>query len=297
MNEPIIHHYLPIFYLSKWIGPNQKLCRFSKPNSKVIVDENVSPKSTGFEPHLYNFGETSLEIEYTQRIDNDAANVLTQIEQKGIACLSDPSVRKAWSKYLTLQLLRVPLEVNQLKLSIKQEWHKSSQELQTKHGSNLFNVEQIDQAEKDLMAEVAKDLFSHRGIVNLLQDMHWGVIQINPLSPSLLTSDKPIWHTATLAEENAFLHLPIGPRLLFLCCKDKETYQRIKSFEPNQMSKKLNRITVAHAEKFVFGGDSSLLPFVSEHFGTRRHSGLFELVAKKRGLSILSERSPQYTRE
>jgi len=52
MNEPINHHYLPVFYLKQWCGDDGKVVRYYRPYREV-VPSTVIPDNTGYEPNLY----------------------------------------------------------------------------------------------------------------------------------------------------------------------------------------------------------------------------------------------------
>jgi len=54
MSDPVDHHYLAIFYLSRWAGEDEKMCRFSRSFGEKVVQKRVSPKGTAFEEHLYS---------------------------------------------------------------------------------------------------------------------------------------------------------------------------------------------------------------------------------------------------
>ena len=51
MNEPINHHYLPVFYLEQWCGDKGKVVRYYRPYRKVVAAP-ISPDYTGYEPYL-----------------------------------------------------------------------------------------------------------------------------------------------------------------------------------------------------------------------------------------------------
>jgi Protein of unknown function (DUF4238) len=52
MNEPIDHHYIPVFYLNQWCDQAGKVVRYYRPHKEVIASP-ITPKSTGYEPQLY----------------------------------------------------------------------------------------------------------------------------------------------------------------------------------------------------------------------------------------------------
>jgi hypothetical protein len=71
------HHYLPVFYLKQWAGPDGRLCEFSRPH-KVVKPRRTYPDGTGYERGLYTFEGLSpsvadfLEQQFLLRADDGA---------------------------------------------------------------------------------------------------------------------------------------------------------------------------------------------------------------------------------
>src|ERR1700730_7270679 len=56
MSYPIDHHFIPVFFLEQWAGPNGKLIEYSIKYGKLI-QKPIGPRGTGFEAGLYSFPE------------------------------------------------------------------------------------------------------------------------------------------------------------------------------------------------------------------------------------------------
>ena len=56
MDAPRDHHFIPAFYLKRWVDGSGKLVEYSRKGGKVIP-KPVGPRSTGFERDLYAFPE------------------------------------------------------------------------------------------------------------------------------------------------------------------------------------------------------------------------------------------------
>ena len=86
MNEPMDHHYLPIFYLSRWVGQDGRVCRFNRPYRSEVKAKRVAPKGTGFEPSLYEARglpperAQAMEKQFMAKLDNSAAEALHLLE-------------------------------------------------------------------------------------------------------------------------------------------------------------------------------------------------------------------------
>ena len=46
------HHYLPVFYLKEWAGPDGRICEYSRPYD-VVKPKRVHPGGTGYVRGLY----------------------------------------------------------------------------------------------------------------------------------------------------------------------------------------------------------------------------------------------------
>ncbi len=239
MNEPIDHHYLPIFYLSRWTGSDERLCRFSRPYGTVLVPKRIVPRGTAFEERLYDFGPTSdgiplsLEHSLLSKIDSDAAVARDLLESQKTIAIVDKKNRESWSKFLIAQMLRAPEDIEQLKHSVRQEWDRTAVEIQyeyekerspldPKSVSEFIDKKSPDHIER-LTHQIAERLLVHNGIAKLIAEMHWSVMEFSNDCSPLFTSDRPVWMTTTLTESDAFMWMPISPRALFVAAPKPET--------------------------------------------------------------------------
>ena len=308
MNEPIHHHYVSVFYLSRWEGSDGRICRFSRPYGDTVKAGRVAPKGTAFEPRLY---ETKglppehaqiMETDFMAKIDNDAANALTLLE-KGLSVIEfSDEARNSWSRFLVAQMLRTPRDISQLKSSVEQVWNRVSQPLRESYAAKRSPKEtatleefwaQLNTAYADELAlSVARTLMAHEGICDLLNKMHWCVLDVPEGCDSLLTSDNPVWMTAALVGADDFLLVAIGPRRLFVAAVEPDTLCRIQAQRRCELVKIINKITVQHADRFVYGETEDALPLVQEHMSTRRHDTWLERHARMRDLEIVASDNP-----
>ena len=115
MNEPISHHYLPVFYLRQWTRGDGRLLRYYRPNREVIASP-ISPKRTGFEDGLYTLeGANNAQLIETEFfVDNDAAPVLELLLTTGPGSL-DNSKRRSWTLFAMSLLSRSPHSLGEIK--------------------------------------------------------------------------------------------------------------------------------------------------------------------------------------
>ena len=149
----------------------------------------------------------------------------------------------------------------------------------------------IEQRLEGFTSDVTRTIMDHSGIGQIINDMHWLVLDAPPDFP-LLTSDRPVWTTATLTENDAFLLMPIGPHRLFAATVSPATRQRLKARPRRQLVREVNKLVVQHAEKYAYGQTDRALRLVQKHMGERRHSSVLEMVAAAAGHEIIAPNSP-----
>lgn len=98
--------------------------------------------------------------------------------------------------------------------------------------------------------------------------------------------------TATLTEDDDFLMMAIGPRRHFAATVKPEIQRRLQAKRRDELVKDVNKITMQHAEKFVYGQTDDMLPFVQKYMSTKRHSTWLERLASYRGHKIVAPDSP-----
>jgi hypothetical protein len=308
MNDPIDHHYNPVFRLSRWEGPDGRICRFSRPYGDEVKAKRVVPKGTGFEPRLYETRglppehAQTMEKDFMAKLDSDAASALALLEAGLAETKWTSEARSGWSRFLIAQMLRAPRDIAQLKSSVGQEWNKETQELREIYAASrsandpaTFDeyVEQQNPAHADEFAfSIARTLMVHTKICDLLNSMHWCVLEGRPGCYSLLTSDHPVWMTPTLKEDDDFLTIAIGPGRLFAATMKRDTLRRLQARRRDELVKDVNKITVQHAEKYVYGQNDDMLPFVQKRMSTKRHSTWPERLAALRGHEIIAPDNP-----
>ena len=215
---------------------------------------------------------------------------------------SSNETRNSWSRFLVAQMLRTPRDISQLKSSVEQVWNRESQALRENYAARRSPADPATLEEfwaqrnpayaDELALSVARTLMVHEGICHLLNKMRWCVLDVPEGCDSLLTSDNPVWMTATLVGADDFLLVAIGPRRLFVAAVEPGTLCRIHAQRRCELVKIINKITVQHADKFVYGETEDALPLVQEHMSTRRHDTWLERHARMRELEIVASGNP-----
>jgi Protein of unknown function (DUF4238) len=118
-NPPEDHHFLPVFYLSRW----QRECgfvEFARRGNGIIEGRPCYPKGTGYQRRLYSNQFQSdaakaqaLETEFMQSLDRRAAEALALLET-GKSSWTDEEGSN-WTRFILSLLQRVPEEVEKFK--------------------------------------------------------------------------------------------------------------------------------------------------------------------------------------
>jgi hypothetical protein len=80
MNEPINHHYVPVFYLRKWCDADGKVIRYYRPYKDVVASA-IAPEHTGYEPNLYSLSghppgkEQTIETDFLAKLIDEPASM------------------------------------------------------------------------------------------------------------------------------------------------------------------------------------------------------------------------------
>lgn len=308
MSEPIDHHYLPVFYLKSWRGDDGKICRFNCPRGEAVFTKRVFPKATAYEEHLYSMrspdGTRNADMEkgFMSRLDTDASRSLALLE-KGLRDNEwQPKQRSAWSRFVLSQMLRTPSDIEQFKSCVKEEWSAAISNLQKAYEAERPDgapesvddyLASLDAYTEDRFAlSIARQSMDHSGVGQLINNMHWRVLNFEGCGIPLLTSDRPVRMSLPLTASDSYILMPIGPTRLFAATRTVETMQRLKSQRRRQQAKNVNKITVQHAVRYVFGVDDKMKPFVQKHFAQRRHPSLMERLANMRGHSLVAQDAP-----
>ena len=83
------HHYVPVFYLKRWVGKDGKLCVYVRPHDRVKTYRK-HPDATGYKEDLYAISgagdeiESHLEGRFLNSADNDALRPSTCLRRDAL---------------------------------------------------------------------------------------------------------------------------------------------------------------------------------------------------------------------
>ncbi|ESY64766.1 hypothetical protein X742_25055 [Mesorhizobium sp. LNHC232B00] len=271
--------------------------RYRQVHGGKIDRKWVYPTQSGGEDYLYSdptkpVGEAQwVEKNFMSPMDSLAHDALTMIEAGDPRINRESKARSAWSRFLMSLMMRMPNDIETLKTSLNEEWllriPKLEQEYLKKKqpgGPATFAEYLESRGSKDFESwaiSIAPKLIDHRLIGSMINNMRWFFRQVSGHS-EFLTSDRPILTLYEFASQDSYIMLPIGPRRLFVAVNNIETQRLIERRESVEFVAGINRLIVGAAKEFVFACDDSHSEFVTEHFGKRPRTTMFEHLQRLR---------------
>jgi hypothetical protein len=137
-NTPALqkHHYVPVFYLKQWAGPDGRLCEFSRPYTLrpgEVMPPNIPvkprmthPDGTGYARGLYTFDTLPpavanvLEQQFLQRADDLAYSAVRRLLENRFDF--DDETRSAWSRFILTLLHRSPEAIDRIVRKIVEDY-------------------------------------------------------------------------------------------------------------------------------------------------------------------------------
>lgn len=277
MNEPINHHYLPIFYLRRWCNSDGKVTHYYRPHNAVVASP-ITPKHTGYEPRLYSLPghppgkEQILETEFMAKaVDEPASKALTALID-GDALSMTEEMRIAWTRFLMAMNLRSPHSL----VHISSSAHDIVQTNLTANPEEYMAIKSHDDPPNfyDWLQENAPHylknvgkmflpgLIDNENIGDHLINMKWMKLELANSSFTLLLGDGPFIRTHGLKDSRCIVAVPLAPRLLFVATNTKERQSELLGYDATKIAKATNINTVGQADHDVYGCDDSHLQFV-----------------------------------
>lgn len=274
------HHYIPIFYLSRWAGADGRICEFSRPFKEARPLRKFAA-SAGWERNLYTV--TGLEPERqgvmedqffkaTDQTANDALKFMLA-NQDGSADMP-PALRSGWSRFIASLRYRNPEGLALLRQKCRAWFVENLAEIKTKYDLHRepsdpstfaelhANIEHgIDQ---EIWAYLLQEVINSKVTGTFVNTMRWSVVVVSSAQHAVLTSDRPVHMTDGINYPEGQIVLPIGPRHIFVAVNTAEMEDALRLRQPNEFLHTLNDRTVRKAHKYVYGTDDQQLRFVED---------------------------------
>lgn len=289
MSVPERHHYLPEFYLKRWVK-NGDLCEYRRRQNGLVAKPR-SPRATGFERNLYSLpGEDDpamreqVESRIMHGIDTRAAAVLRyMIDRPGTRLPQTYS--DAWIIFILSMIFRTPVRLRWLNEQIRtadyafdDEERATYAELKSPaHPPNpeeyfaLGDLAELSVARMKLMLSMIGSKLIGQGLASMV----WEVHTLVTLNHGLLTSDDPVMTSNGLNSGDSFVILPVGPSQLFIAANSQRAMWSFRSQTDRAIERAMNDAVVAQADQLVIGEDSRQSLFVGRRLGHSKPSDGF----------------------
>jgi hypothetical protein len=297
VSQPRKHHYIPICYLKQWANtPDRRLCEYKSIPNYGVKPRRTFPDGTGYQIDLYRADglpeaiAQDFEKEFMHPVDTDASLALKKI----LAGNTDNwtgDLRSGWTRFIVSLLFRNPETVAMFKNLILGMWDNV---LEAEHaaGGKTKDIEeyrakvapQVQIEAANFLAEVIDD----QKIGPAIFGMQWSSVDLSRSSFELVTSDRPLDMPFGLGDPNAYISLPVSPRILFVAAHRPSIAEAMRKANPTQIARANNQLVTQRARKFVW---SALVKNVARAFAkweTKRHG---ELDAVRMSLACAREQS------
>ena len=277
VQQSIDHHFVPQFYLKRWAGPDGKVVEFTRPHRELVV-HSKTPKTTGFQKHLYTIPELPPE---KRSVLEDV--VFKDIDQVGSDALDFMlgnftgekemfnKLRCGWSRFLMSLMHRSPQKLAALKGLWLATYKPLSPELKREY-EQLRRT--ISETEEDLDLDIASVGFAtlvesvtdNQMLGSFFNKMHWSIATIGNPEHHLLTSDHPLVTTNGIEHPEGYVITPVGPTQVFIAVNSAEKAAEIKQTNPRYLIPKLNDTMVRQAVDYVYDTDERQRRFIGNRF-------------------------------
>jgi hypothetical protein len=282
MSTPRDHHFIPVFYLKKWAGPNGKLVQYSHPHPKKFIIKPVGPRATGFEKDLYGFPELPeelaqyLESKFLARTDEVAAKVHKKLLD-GTATPWTPETRSSWSRFAINFLIRHPHPFAEIRTVAHDCWLRPDNITQAEY-ERIKKPDDPPTFEEWVLAQGGHlaDRIRIRLIQGVMDNepagekfnaMLWNVLDLSKSQYRLLTSDWPLYRE--INGEDKLFALPISPTALFVATTRAATFEKMRRDNPDKVVSHVNAGVVSAARLYVYASDESQERFVKNRMSTK----------------------------
>lgn len=277
MSELQKHHYLPVFYLTRWSRPDGKVMRYYRPHKNVVASP-ISPKHTGFERGLYQLDgyspgkENLIEREFmAAAVDDLAAQAMTILIERDNSKLT-PNRRHDWTRFVLSLLVRNPEKVQEISRDAAQGLPKTLQVEPEQYAALRSEndpptlYEWVEQNAPEIISNYGKQILpgiiTHKTSTDALAQMRWWTVGISDGFPDILTGDRPVFMSHGLMDDACVIALPMSPQFVFFATRLQATFERIMSRGVKAVIRSINETMVLQAERSVYGAHDGHLRFV-----------------------------------
>jgi hypothetical protein len=281
MSVPSKHHYIPVFYLKQWRGTDGRLCEYKRIAGRTVA-RRTFPDGTGYLKDLYKVEglpdpiAQAVEQKFMHLVDTEANYALQKL-LRGDATPWDSRARSAWTRFILSLRFRNPEAVFIIKTQMVALWQAILENMRRNYDTVRYEGDPPTfeefvartSAEAPLKAamQLLQEIIDNARVGPTIFEMQWSPVSL-PLRVfpcSLLTGCSTC--RTVLGERDAYIALPIGPRVLFVADHDGASPRGLAALDPTSTVRNVNMAVVHQARQFVWGLDESQLRFVQNRMG------------------------------
>jgi hypothetical protein len=191
------------------------------------------------------------------------------------------------------QMMRLPAEIMQFKSSVRSDWVRVVNDLQTEYVkqrndddpdtfADFLETEWPDRLSR-LTFQIITELMTHSGIGQMINNFIWKVADMRNYKFEMITADRSIWATATFTENDAMMLMPVGRNLLFIAAPQPDTILRLLSRPRSETVRNLNRLLAQHADGRAYSFGDGLTRLMEKNLAVMRHVTWAQRIAALRG--------------
>ena len=264
MNEPINHHYVPVFYLKQWRAADGKVIRYYRPRKEVFAS-SIAPENTGYEPHLYALeGFPDDQKQWIEKyymgpaVDDPAAKALQMLLASKLASVTG-EMKADWTRFLMSLGLRDPEAVAKANADMRREL--TARFLQNEEWYSAYKssgdpetfVEWVESKVPYILASSGTlylpNFIDNSDIGDVIFKMRWSTFDLSGGGLSLLTGDRPLIRTHGLKDMRCVMMLPLSPRFAFVATNAEATDRGLRRAKPEKLVADINARIVAQAHR------------------------------------------------
>ncbi|HKU54047.1 MAG TPA: DUF4238 domain-containing protein [Rhizomicrobium sp.] len=273
--DPINHHYLPIFYQQGW-ATDGRVVRYYRPFD-VVVASPTGMKYTGCEEYLYSMDglpsgrSQALETQFFKPIDSMAATALQKMLAGGLNQMTNDD-RVNWTRFMLSTQLRNPHGLAELKQAVEKVVRENTDKDDPEYNEvrkpddpatiYAWTLKHQPHVIENAYKNMLPGLIDHEGVGHYIINMHWATIDLSKASHTLLTGDRPFINPHGLKDPKAALLFPLGPGLLFAATNGRAQTGQLVGHKPSYLARRMNEYIAGRAVNMVIGKDRSHLAFV-----------------------------------
>lgn len=293
MPDPLKHHFLPIFYLKRWMRTaDKKLVEYRKAFDGEVRVKSVYPAATGYVHRLYEMKGMApavaqeFESTFLAPVDSGAAQAMQLMLKYEHGDTLSTHHRQAWTQFLLSLEFRMPCDIRTLKTNVRDDWILSIPDMEARYsefrrlGDPESLREFLDMQDSSVYEEsamsIAKRMITHENVSSTIRKMYWSIVSLESSDFELLTSDRPVLTTDQFNRSNSYIVLPIGPRHLFVSVFSRHHSNFLRRKTQTELARWVNLQITEGATELVYGRDDRHKSFVTRHLGISRPASHLE---------------------